>query len=353
MSCLIYISGSKVRAMTPKTLRAAIDDYDEVILSRLAPNSRRLRLSYLGKLYTWIAEETQPFVYISDVCDPEMRYMERWCNKHRPPKYKASTFNQIRSILTGFWGYVRARGWCHTNPMTFIKAMPVDRQQMLTLSPSELVHLLDDAKPRDRIALAVGMNMALRGGDIAALTVGQVDLTSSRIYAWISKTKKEEVLPVTQELRFEMMRWFHEYAREMNVTPATLPNDWRLIPPMHSRATAPGLADRRLTYNVRGLLHDPHRIARTYLERLGYSAPRMGFHVLRRSAAQASYELAKALGIPDPRAMPQALLRHKQRSTTEIYLNLNADHEVLDDMLRGKSLLGRAMEAERKVVDVA
>ncbi|HEU0239900.1 MAG TPA: tyrosine-type recombinase/integrase, partial [Micromonosporaceae bacterium] len=182
----------------PLTLNDALADYYEVKRGSYKPTSWRGIQQRLEHWRTWVTRATQPYVYLADVADPGERYMERYFNKLRPPAYKPASFNLFRQHLNGFWAYTRDRGWVHTNPMMHVDPLRNPRKINLMLSAEELINLLESADdPRDRAALALGMNTGLRAGDITTLTVGDVDLTSNRLTAWIEKANEQRTFGIT------------------------------------------------------------------------------------------------------------------------------------------------------------
>lgn len=194
------------------------------------------------------------------------------------------------------------------------------------------------------------MNTALRAGDIATLTVGAVNLGSNTLHAWVEKTDQEEILPITAELHTELVRWLRHYAAAMKVQYADVPNGWTLAPPMQYLGVnvwRPELGGASTYCTGRHYRH-PEQIVQRALARLGHETKGEGFHTLRRSAARALFDLAAADGVGDPIRIPQSLLGHKNRSTTEGYLGITHEKRLRDGMMRGKSFLGKAAERQRE-----
>jgi integrase len=209
---------------------------------------------------------------------------------------------------------------------------------------------LDGASPRDRVGLALGMNTALRAGDIMALKVGDVNLSNNTLHAFIQKTKRYDDLPISVELRAELLRWFEAYAREMGLKDwmTELPNQWTLVPAAHFQAfnVHQPAGGGRNVYKTSGTYSNPETIVHRALERLGHPTRGEGFHTLRRSTARRFFDLAIEEGVRDPIRMPQALLGHARRETTEIYLGITVEKEMRDELLRGKSFLRQVADAE-------
>lgn len=330
------------RVMENLTLNEALEDYYRQRLANKAENTRSHHEGQLELWRTWITRETQPNVYLADI---DERHMSRYFDRLRPPQYAANTYNCYRQYLRAFWDYCRGEGWVRTNPMRHVDAARVPKVVRLLLSADELMRMLDGATPRDRVALAIGMNTALRSSDAAALTVGAVNLANDTLTAWIQKTQTEEVLPLTQELRAELILWFRHYALATGVASwQELPNAWTLFPSMHSHTRKGG--GREAVYRIHTQYAHPEQIVHRALTRLGHPTFKEGFHTLRRSALRALFDLAAADGVGDPIRIPQALAGHKNRQTTEVYLGITHEKRLRDEMLRGKSFIGRAQQAD-------
>lgn len=338
----------------PLTLNQALDDFYEVKRGGYSQGSWRSILGRLEDYRRWITKETQPNVYLADVCDPAVRYTERYFNKIRPPAYAPSSFNLYRQHLNSFWTYTRERGWVHTNPMMHIDALRVPRKPKLLLSAEELIELLNSTdNPRDRAAIAIGMNTGLRAADIMTLKVGDVNFMNDRITAWIEKTDKTKIINITAELRLELLRWLNIYAENTGKTVRELPNEWFLIPTARSVAVKPLHPElgRQLKYQPMNSMVrcNPENIVKKALQRCGHiNVKGQGFHTTRRGSGRVVYDLARTDGIPDPITMAQSFYDHQSRLTTELYLGVKHADEELSGMMRGQSFLTRAAATDKK-----
>lgn len=328
------------------TLREAIADYTATRRGDYAAgtwDAHRLRLANVAG---WLYAETQPNVYLSDIADPDTRYMERYFNKIRPPRLAPASFNKARQYVGAFWQYCSGRSWIQTNPMLFVRALPVAAQVRLRLSPAELLECLEGAEPRDRIGLALGMNTALRSADIMGLKVGAANLTNLTLTAYLQKTRKVMEMPITSELADELLRWFESYAQTMKVEGGAqaLPNHWTLVPPMRYLSANPLRRELggSITYKTFGKMTMAEQIVHRALERLGHPTAREGFHTLRRSSGRALYDMLSDDGVPNPIKIVQAFYDHKHQQQTEDYLGMSAESAARDKLLRGQSFLNRA-----------
>lgn len=338
---------------TEKTLDEALDDYYMTRRGRYARSTWKAHYQRLEHWRQWINKQVDAgprSVYLTTLADFDGRYMERYFNLLRPPAFEPSTFNLFRQILNQFWTFCRREGWVDLDPMRHVDPLRVPLKARLMLSVDEMEAMLDGAIPRDRVALALGMNTGLRGGDITKLTVGDVNLGNLTLSAWIEKTDKAKELPITAELHDELLRWFRVYAESFGISDLRLlPNTWRLVPPIRASWVQPGRpeAGKIITYAVNDRMTAPQKIIHDALRRIGHADNHkgVGFHILRRSAARALYDLAVADGEADPITRSQELLDHGSRIVTERYIQRSHEKQKLDEMLRGRSFLGRAKAA--------
>jgi integrase len=328
------------------TLNSALADYYAQRQGRYSDSTWRAHEGQLEKMRAWVTRDTQPNVWLVDV---DERIMVRYFNRLRPPAYSPSTFNNYRQYVRQFFAYCVGEGWMRTNPMRHVDPMRVPKRIRLQLSADELLRMIDDCEnPRDRVALAIGMNTGLRGGDIAALTVGAVNLGNNTLLAWQEKPDEETLLPVTAELRVELLRWFPIYAQAMALDDwMDLPNHWTLCPPAGGRAVDVTDLSKgfRVVYRPERRYTHPETIVQRALERLGHPTRQEGFHTLRRSAGREIYDLAVAERVGDPIRIAQALLGHKNQKTTELYLGITHERTQRDELMRGKSFLTRVRDA--------
>jgi integrase len=329
----------------PRTLSEALCDYYEYRQGRYSPSTWKAHEGQLERMRAWLVKDLGSHLLVTDI---DERVMGRYFNRLRPPYKSAATYNNYRTYLRMFWTFCKEEGWIDRNPMRHVDPARPQKKVRLRLSASELLKMLDGASPRDRVGLALGMNTALRAQDIMGLTVGSVNLTNNILTAWIEKQDVEVEIPINKELRFELLRWFQHYADVQGVTVEALPNDWTLAPPAHFQGfnvNEPALGGA-VVYKTHGRYVHPEQIVQRALVRLGHPTKQEGFHTLRRSSLRAVYDQAKRKGHVDPLRTAQALAGHAHRSTTEDYLGISIEKQILDDLLRGQSFLVEAAEAD-------
>lgn len=340
------------------TISAARKRYSADVLSNLRPSTQKKYTYRLDHWQAFVASETQPDVYLEDI---ESSLMTKYFNSLKPPAYEAGTFNYYRNIINGFWGYCLAEGWVHTNPMRNVRKLDVPEKPRLRLSASELLSILDNAEkddPRDRAALAVGMNTGLRNQDIAILTVGSVNLTNDTLTAFIQKTQKVEEFPITAELHDEMLRWFESYARVMGLDSfRDLPNHWTLIPSIMS-VVQRNYAPRVTRYkpeskydNLQEVVQRAVLFLKMPIRDSKGKSLRIGFHTLRRSAGRIWFDTAAVENVGSAMRVTQAFLGHKSQASTEIYLGLTHDKVLRDGMMKGRSLLTNAATRDAESIE--
>lgn len=333
------------------TLNEALHDYYDQRSARYAEKTWVAHEYRLEHLRAWATREYGANCRLSDITE---RDLVKYFNRFRPPIKEASTFNNYRQYITQFVKFCLSEGWLARDVMRHVDTAPVPEKHRLRLSAEELLSTLTTATPRDRVALAVGMNLAGRAQDLMAIKVGDVNLGNGKISVYIKKTRKVQEFDITAELHIELVRWLQHYAAETNIPEwVDVPNDWTLIPPMQHLGVnpwQPGLGGINVYKTDKTLTH-PERIVHKALLALGHPIRKEGFHTLRRSSARELYELAKKLGHGDPITMPQTLLGHKNRQTTEIYLGVSHEKDELSKMMNGRSFLGEVAKRNQPVDD--
>lgn len=333
--------------MAEMTLNTALENYYHRRQDRYSPATWRAHEQQLEKFREWMTKRTTPYMLLTDVED---RDVSDYFKRVRAQGVAASTHNNYRQIVKMFFAFCVAESWIRTDPSRHVDPMPVRRTVRLKLTAGELMAALEGATPRDRAALALGMNTALRAMDVMTLKVGDAALDDGWLSAWNEKTNTEDTLPITAELHTELVRWMQHYAQTMGVDKwPDLPNGWTLVPPVQWLAHNPHdpKGPGRYRYCHDRVIRHPELIVHRALERLGHPTKGEGFHTLRRSAARVVHDLAASDGDVHTPAIriAQALLGHKHQATTEIYLGLTVEKQARDELLRGKSFLGRAATA--------
>jgi integrase len=247
---------------------------------------------------------------------------------------RKTRLSQLRSFLT----YCREmRGWLDHDPTLMLRVGKTMPAQWRRLTAEELLSLLDvTADPWERIILALAMNLACRGSELAELRVRDVNLAADEISVRVDKTEQADVMPVTVELAAELQRWLAAY----RLVCPDLTRDSYLIP---SRFFQP--SNNRVYYRHLQPYKTPHRVVQAALGRLGWeSSLREGVHTVRRSVARLFFDMVSAEG-GESEAILQtmALLHHVEPRTTLRYIGYDRQVEARNATLKGKRFLTRGM----------
>lgn len=230
---------------------------------------------------------------------------------------------------------------------TGLSKTPVQR-----IPAADFPHLLASAPdPHSRMATAIGLFLFLRASELAALRVRDVDLIDGEVYVQRFKSSEDDYMPIPRELDAELRVWLKHYAE--NAGP--LDPDWYLVPrrsrttPCHHRAKDGTVYWTREVYGG-GLYRpelpmiQPHKPVQRVLRAAGYlpaekdgRLERQGLHTLRRSGARAYYDSLRANSSHDNvNRRVMTMLGHKNFTTTEIYLGIDADKAERNAALKGE-----------------
>lgn len=322
--------------MDETTFFDALATYHSMKLTGVAENTRKGAELHLNMFRRWVATNIQPNPYVSELSG---RVMSDYFNTLRPPRLAPSTFNVYRQSLLGFWKFCYAEDWVRRDPMTHVARLKVPQKNRIHLSPYEVRKMLDETKiPRDRALLAIGVLTGLRGGDVIKHRVGDINLGDRTFSVTNQKTGKADILPVDDDLRAELMRWFEAYAEAMGLDgPEAIPNGWWLIPPQH-----PVGGGFRLAPTSEKPMTHAERVVHDGLALIGMDRKGEGTHTLRRTAGRIFYHSAMAQGVDDPMRIPQSMYGHSNRTITENYLGITHDKRVRDNLISNISLLDTA-----------
>lgn len=247
-----------------------------------------------------------------------------------------ATYNRYRSALVSFFDFCVARGFASRNPARALPTRRLVEQGHLILTPRQMLDMLNEANPAERIALAIGMNTALRASDVVALKLGAVDMGLLTLKTKITKTGSYDEKPITNQLLGELQIWLTRYGSLVELDPDSfLVPSYTMLPPGAPRRESGPLIVRP----TMPLTH-PHRIVQRGLERIGMPTEGQGFHTLRRSSARALFEKLREESSYDHALMVvKEFLNHKSVEQTQVYLGLNHERAIRDELLRGKDFL--------------
>lgn len=263
-----------------------------------------------------------------------------------------SSYNKLRSRLSGFLKFCQRNGWLSVDPMAHLKARKVPARERFRLSPSELLALPDFADhPRDRALLILAMNTALRASEIRRIRLRDVDLSEGSLHVVITKSALEDSMPITTELDEALRPWLRWYAQHAGALrpdaylfPAKAPGCWRhdpdLIRPGAVWTMGAGRVYEHGPLKPQVALSKPAVIVQRALRAAGHEiSAGEGLHTIRRSLARAYFERESANGNDVALRATAALLHHKSTVMTEHYLGLDFEKVRRDRSLRGQPFL--------------
>lgn len=311
---------------------------------------RRWRLDLAGfSVKTWAGEKSGLLAFIdlmvtfgvTSVDGIERAHVEAWwLTLPHKDSTKATRLSQLRTFL----GFCVEQGWLTHDPSALLRAekpLPVLRER---LDPGELLALLEAADgPRDRILLALCMNLGLRSSEIKRLTVRDVDLSNGEITVRVEKTRTApDPMPITEDLAVELRLWLAEYFR--TTAQDGLTNASYLVP---SRFVVPRTG--RVIYRHSKPMSDPEDAVHKALARVGWDDSKgEGVHTVRRSVARIYFDMIEETESFDSALLAtMTLLHHTRPETTIRYIGRDRLTLARDRILRGQPFLTKLAAAKR------
>jgi integrase len=258
----------------------------------------------------------------------------------------ANTLNMDITILRRMFTYateVYPRDCKKDTPLlTRRKGYTVQKVRRTRIPRDEWPALLDaTTHPRDRIALALGIYLMLRHGEVTSLRLMDVDLIQGEIDTVQHKTSDAHTMPICAELDAELRRWLTFYTNECG----PLSPRWFLAPAKTSPVfrgpslqVEPHLIPTREASQL-------HKVVQRAMMKLDYPVKdaqgrslHEGMHTLRRSGARAFYNQLVQDGCADALRQTQTMLHHSSSVMTELYIGVELDEQKVMDRLRGKMM---------------
>lgn len=266
------------------------------------------------------------------------------------------TMNLAQSNLGAFIKWCQARGYVRRdrNPLEGARKLKVAPRKRVTIPQQDFTTFLDGIEDaRTRAMCAIGLYLFTRVSETGGLRWQDIDMHNGTVEVFRDKTRTIDTLPLCEELSAELRRWSLTYAAE--VGRPLRPSDY-VIPALKSARTVgvPGqkggfkiAEEAEYLPNVRA--HLTYSIKKA-LKGAGYYANYEGGHTLRRSGAIALYDQLTKMGHDRAIRVCQAMLGHANIRTTEIYLRLDLDRKVRNDLLAGKPMF--PTEEEAAVIEI-
>jgi integrase/recombinase XerD len=222
--------------------------------------------------------------------------------EHQCQNWKRTTIATYANSLRSFFGYANSQGWCK-----YGIEESIERPRLYTLSgipqgPAwrdvrQLITSVSGDRPshiRDRAAMLLLAVYGLRCGEVASLTLDDIDWGTDRIRIHRLKRRTPQVFPLTAEVGNALLR----YVREVRPSSAYRQVFLRLPSP-HRPFSISGL-NASITMRIRALglqlpTYGPHGLRHacaTHLLSKGFSIKEIGDHLGHRSA-QATQIYAK------------------------------------------------------------
>lgn len=335
--------------MTRALLSDAIDDYFALRRSTdIAGNTIANEKGVLRRLLAvngnvWVHQITEQHV---------TRYFED-ASKTRQP----TTLQLDHTVLVQFFDWARKtkRLPLDVDPMVGRRRPKKRHKERDRIHVSRFSHLLDVAEaqdPRNRAVIAVLLYTLIRDQEAADLRIGDVDLAAGYIHVRITKSYKEDLMPICSEFDAELRRWLSTYAAE---TRRSLRPDDYLLPRRQSAAL---IKDAGGFITGHEMFYDPSRpiarvgrVASAVLKDFGWEmrdhhgkAKMEGAHTIRRSGARALFDRLSADSYDHSLRIVQSMLHHASISQTEHYIGVTVDRRSRDELLKGRPMYRDTMD---------
>lgn len=221
-------------------------------------------------------------------------------------RYKPKTINTFGSALRNFFRFLQMKGVCNGQLFNAVPKIPQWRLSSLppSLTREEIQKFLDSfdrSTPMGKRDYAIALCLVflgLRAGEVANLTLEDLDWRSGTLRVPLHKTRRRDLLPLPTVVGRAIVRYLRDGRPESNQRHVFIGHlnrhrGWSL--------DAPGI----------------RRIVRDAFDRAGLKPPSRGTHILRHTAA--TQMLRKGASIKDI----ADVLRHRSLDTTVIYTKVD------------------------------
>ena len=187
---------------SPRLLKDAVKDYQE------KKKAERGSQQYLKDLKYRLEKLTSAFdCNVSELTTPKLQV---WLDEQMLSPQSARNF---RTVLTGFFKYAKARGWCTVIPTAWLMVPSMKGGgDIQTFTADEFARLLAAASKEFLPCLVLGGFCGLRSAEIERLNWEDIDLSSGQVVVGrdAAKTKSRRIVPICDAGR----DWLKDYAKK-------------------------------------------------------------------------------------------------------------------------------------------
>ena len=246
-------------------------------------------------------------------------------------RLRSATVNLATAVMRTFFKWAMDRGYTKSSPATGRRYKRREARELARVPLAQFPALLDASRtPRDRMLIALGLFTMARKNEITGIRWRDVDLDSSELLIYISKTHQYDRMPISLELRREINRWVPVYEAECG----PLQPDWYLVPAVY------GGRRERKGWPLQPLrpMTNPEDSVAWAMDKIGITGEHARMHCLRRSAARARFDELTAKGYDGALRQVSAWLHHHSTAMTEHYLGLDLDRAQRDEETKDQAL---------------
>lgn len=318
------------------TVRQAIDDYMQSEgMQRAARRTRGAHRSALKLLLDVVGPRFIAARLTRIQIDGVLRLARQLGERRFGQAPKEASLNPHRGALKVFVRFLHQAGYLPrtedpTSHLAYARYPKDDGRKRKPLSVEQALDLLDAAgagHPRDRAIVALLLFTGMRESELIALTWGDIRWEDEEIVFYRKKQAEYHSAPFSPMLEQELRAWHAWYAaRHPEMKP-----EWSVIPPrkqgkLYSKYDRmhpewPIVPERHCT--------DIGKMLKGLYAAVGVAdLVGKGAHTMRRTFAHLFYEKTG-----DIRYVQKAL-GHSKQSTTEIYMNKDAQYEKNKDAMK-------------------
>jgi site-specific recombinase XerD len=286
------------------TIGKLIDEFDGYLCD-CCGTSDRTRLRYTSHARTFLQERfgsSPPDLGKLAVADVIAFVTER------AARYKPKTTQLAAAAIRSFLRFLCVTGRCDERLVSAVPTIPSFRLHSIpaSLSDEQLTHLLhciDRSRPvgcRDYAMIQCMANLGLRAGEVARLSLDDIDWRSAILRIPISKARRFDELPLVDDVGRAIADYLRNGRPQTNV---------RQVFVQHKLSTGSSLSSSAVSCAVRRAFN-----------RTDFDLPAKGAHVLRHTLG--ARMVRKGVSI---KAIAD-VLRHRHIDTSMIYTKVDLPH---------------------------